>query len=295
MPKTAAPSVNRLSIIMFSTLSKSPFAVAGIAAGIAAVVGVVIPVSDAVVTALPTPGHWLLMSAALVVAYVIFGIAGFGTALVASPILAYAMPVSQIVPMLALLDFGAASGNVIRNARAADMGELKRLLPAILAGSLAGGALLLHLQPDVLLRSLAWFVCGYAVFSLIGPRATSRLSQAWAVPFGVLGGMFGAMFGSGGFVFAIYLTSRLERVEAMRVTQATLIGFSTLARAALFLFAGVYANASMLVTALSLAPAMIVGMWLGRHITLRLSRAQFVKAVNLVVLAAGVALLIRSH
>ncbi|MCI3204489.1 MULTISPECIES: sulfite exporter TauE/SafE family protein [Pandoraea] len=245
--------------------------------------------------ALPTPGHWLLMSAALVVAYVIFGVAGFGTALVASPILAYAMPVAQIVPMLALLDFGAASGNVMRNARAADTDELKRLVPALVLGSLIGGALLLHLRPDVLLRALAWFVCAYAVFALIGPRAKSRLSQAWAVPFGALGGMFGAMFGSGGFVFAIYLTSRLERVEAMRVTQATLIGLSTLVRATLFLFAGVYADVSMLVTAVSLVPAMIVGMWVGKHITLRLSRQQFVRAVNVVVLAAGIALLIRSH
>ncbi|SNU87181.1 sulfite exporter TauE/SafE family protein [Pandoraea sputorum] len=248
-----------------------------------------------ITAALPTPGHWLLMSAALVVAYVIFGIAGFGTALVASPILAYAMPVAQIVPMLALLDFSAASGNVLRNARAADMSELRRLLPAIVLGSLAGGALLLRLQPEVLLKALAWFVCAYAVFSLIGPRAKSRLSQAWAIPFGAVGGMFGAMFGSGGFVFAIYLTSRLERVEAMRVTQATLIGFSTLARAVLFLLAGVYANVSMLVTAVSLVPAMIVGMWLGKHITLRLSRQQFVRAVNFVVLAAGIALLIRSR
>lgn len=254
-----------------------------------------LPLLDTFITALPTPGQWLLMSAALVVAYVIFGIAGFGTALVASPVLAYAMPVAQIVPMLALLDFGAASGNVVRNARAADIGELRRLVPAIVAGSLAGAVLLLRLQPEVLLRALAWFICGYAVFSLIGPRAKSRLSQAWAVPFGALGGMFGAMFGSGGFIFAIYLTSRLERVEAMRVTQATLIGFSTLARATLFLFAGVYANVSMLVTAASLIPAMIAGMWLGKHITLRLSRQQFVKAVNLVVLAAGIALLLRSR
>ncbi|VVD72032.1 sulfite exporter TauE/SafE family protein [Pandoraea horticolens] len=254
-----------------------------------------LPLFDTLVAALPTPGHWLLMSAALVVAYVIFGIAGFGTALVASPALAYAMPVAQIIPMLALLDFGAASGNVVRNARAADVDELRRLVPAIIAGSLAGAVLLLKLQPEVLLRSLAWFICCYAVFSLFGPRAKLRLSQAWAVPFGALGGMFGAMFGSGGFLFAIYLTSRLERVEAMQVTQATLIGLSTLARAALFLFAGVYANLSMFVTAVSLAPAMMAGMWLGKHITLRLSRQQFVRAVNLVVLAAGVALLIRSR
>ncbi|VVE19338.1 permease [Pandoraea morbifera] len=251
-------------------------------------------VMAALLGALPSPGHWVLMSAALVIAYVIFGIAGFGTALVASPVLAYAMPVAQIVPMLALLDFGAASGNVMRNARAADMAELRRLVPAIIGGSLVGGALLLTLKPDILLRALGWFVCGYAIFSLAGPKAKSRLSQAWAIPFGALGGLFGAMFGSGGFLFAIYLTSRLERVEAMRITQSTLIGMSTLVRAMLFLIAGVYANVSMLATAASLVPAMIAGMWLGKRITLRLSRQQFVRVVNVVVFVAGVALLLRT-
>ncbi|VVD87734.1 permease [Pandoraea iniqua] len=252
------------------------------------------PQFDTVIAALPSLHAWLSMSAALVVAYLIFGIAGFGTALVASPVLAYTLPVAQIVPMLALLDFSAASGNVVRNARAADTSELRRLLPAMLAGSLAGAALLLHLRPETLLRALAWFVCGYAVFALIGPRAKSRLSQKWAIPFGTVGGVFSAMFGSGGFIYAIYLTSRLERVESMRVTQATLIGFSTLVRAVLFLLAGVYADLSMLVTTVTLVPAMMLGMWLGKRVTLHLSRAQFVKVVNLVVLAAGVALLLHS-
>jgi len=132
------------------------------------------------------------------------------------------------------------------------------------------------------------------VFALIGPRAKSRLSQKWAIPFGTVGGVFSAMFGSGGFIYAIYLTSRLERVESMRVTQATLIGFSTLARAVLFLIAGVYADVPMLVTTLTLVPAMVIGMWLGKRVTLHLSRAQFVKVVNLVVLAAGAALLVHS-
>jgi len=40
----------------------------------------------------------------LAIAYAIFGIAGFGTALIAAPVLAQIMPVATIVPLLALLD-----------------------------------------------------------------------------------------------------------------------------------------------------------------------------------------------
>ncbi len=55
--------------------------------------------------------QWLLVELAIVLAYVVFGIAGFGTALVAGPLLAGVLPLSQIIPLLVLLDFSASFGN----------------------------------------------------------------------------------------------------------------------------------------------------------------------------------------
>ena len=54
-------------------------------------------------------------------AYVIFGIAGFGTALIAGPALTQFMPLSRVVPMLAMLDFVAAVTNVVRDGKRADL------------------------------------------------------------------------------------------------------------------------------------------------------------------------------
>ncbi len=45
------------------------------------------------------------------VAYVIFGVAGFGAVLLAAPILAHRMPLAEVVPLLALLDVTAAAVN----------------------------------------------------------------------------------------------------------------------------------------------------------------------------------------
>lgn len=41
-------------------------------------------------------------------AYVIFGMAGFGSALIAGPVLALYLPLSMIVPLLALIDLSLA-------------------------------------------------------------------------------------------------------------------------------------------------------------------------------------------
>ncbi|MDE4918209.1 MULTISPECIES: sulfite exporter TauE/SafE family protein [Cupriavidus] len=233
------------------------------------------------------------MSAALAVAYVIFGIAGFGTALVAAPVLAYVMPVAQIVPLLALMDCSAALLNLARDGRAADRTELRRLVPCLLIGSLIGAALLLRIRADLLPAVLGVFVTTYAIWSLLGKRPATRLSSSAAVPFGLVGGICSAMFGSGGFLYAIYLSSRLDK-DAMRVTQSTLIGLSTLTRLVLFLLAGVYARAELLKLAVALAPAMIAGLWAGRQMTLRMSREQFLRVVNVIVLLSGSALVIRA-
>jgi uncharacterized protein len=47
----------------------------------------------------------LLSQVIIVAAYVVFGIAGFGTALISAPLLAHAIPISRLIPTLALLDF----------------------------------------------------------------------------------------------------------------------------------------------------------------------------------------------
>lgn len=236
---------------------------------------------------------YLIIFATLAVGYVIFGIAGFGTALVVSPVLACYVPVPKIVPLLALLDFCAAAVNVGRDGRKANWQELRRLLPLMVAGSLVGAAILLNTRPDVLLLGLGVFVVGYALYSLSGVRPQHQFSPAAAVPFGTVGGVFSALFGSGGFVYIIYLTGRIADKTSIRLTQTTLIGFSTFTRVVLFALAGVYLDTSLLWLALLLAPGMLAGTAIGRRITLKMSREQFIRVINLVVLASGVMLLVR--
>ncbi|MCF2135354.1 MULTISPECIES: sulfite exporter TauE/SafE family protein [Burkholderiaceae] len=240
-----------------------------------------------------TVTHLFIVWLGIALAYVVFGMTGFGTALVASPLLAQFIPVSHIVPLLALLDFCAATTNVVRDGRKAERGELKRLVPLMVAGSGIGAVILLVTKPDLLLLLLGIFVIGYAAYSLSGYRPMTQLSSWSSVPFGLVGGIFSALFGSGGFIYAIYLQGRLENKEHIRITQTTLIGLSTLTRLVMFLAAGVYANCSLLLLAVLLAPGMLAGVWIGRRITLRLSREQFVKLVNSVILVSGVFLLVR--
>ncbi|ENG6110180.1 sulfite exporter TauE/SafE family protein [Serratia liquefaciens] len=240
-----------------------------------------------------TLSSYLVLAATLLVAYVIFGIAGFGSALVASPVMALYIPVAKIVPLLALLDMCAAIVNVSRDGRNAQWAELKRLIPVMIIGSLVGAAILLKTRPDILLLALGIFVVIYALYSLSGLKPDRQFSPKASVPFGLVGGIFSALFGSGGFIYAIYLSGRIEKKEAFRMTQTTLIGMSTLTRVVIFTFAGVYLDIDLLLLALVLLPGMLVGITLGRHFTLKMSREQFMKLINVILLASGTVLMVK--
>lgn len=113
------------------------------------------------------------------------------------------------------------------------------------------------------------------------------------MPFSLIGGVFSALFGSGGFIYAMYLSSRIADKQRFRITQMTLIGFSTLTRVIIFLVMGVYVNMDIILMALAFSPAMLIGIWVGRHITLKISRDTFLKIINIIILISGVALLYR--
>ncbi len=238
-----------------------------------------------------TPLDWLLIELGVVAAYLVFAIAGFGTALVAGPVLIHFMPLSRIIPLLVMLDFLAAFSHLLPSRQSVVRSELLRMVPCMAVGCTLGVLFLLNLKSDVLLLLMGLFLMGYSLYSLAIKISPSRLSAVWSIPMGTIGGLFGALFGSGGFLYAIYLNGRLTDKTQARATQNALISCSTIVRLSLFVITGVYAQVSLLLLAACLLPAMIVGSWIGRRLVMRLSREMFVRLVTWMVLISGVTLI----
>ena len=235
----------------------------------------------------------LICFTTLLFAYIVFGMAGFGSALIATPVLAMYLPLNMIVPILALIDLTAAVLNLLKDGKKANYQEIKWIIPLMVVGSLIGAAILLKTRPDILVLLLGIFVIFYVLHAFFSKQKKSPFSKVLVVPFSLIGGIFSALFGSGGFIYAMYLSSRIHDKQQFRITQMTLIGFSTLTRVIIFLIMGVYLNVDILLIALVFSPAMLVGTWLGRHITLKISREMFLKIINIVILVSGIALLYR--
>lgn len=238
-----------------------------------------------------TPMDWLIIELGVIAAYLVFAIAGFGTALVAGPVLIHFMPLSRIIPLLVMLDFLAAFSHLLPSRQQVVKSELMRMVPCMVVGCTLGVVFLLNLKSDLLLLLMGLFLIAYSVYSLAVKVRPTQLSATWAIPMGTVGGLFGALFGSGGFLYAIYLNGRLTDKSQARATQNALISCSTIVRLSLFVITGVYAQISLLLLAVCILPAMIIGSWIGRRLVVKLSREMFVRLVTWLVLVSGITLI----
>ncbi len=233
----------------------------------------------------------------MVIAYSVFGMVGFGSTLVGAPLLAHLLPLTTVVPAMALSDMVASWSNGWRLSQHVARTELYRLLPALALGSALGAWLLFNLPLQLLMPLLGGFVLLYALHSLRPQRRNKPdavPSLRWAWFFGSVGGVFSALFGAGGWVYAAYLMRRLDDPTQIRATQSAVLMFSSVIRVGLFLGAGRLLEPDLLLLVLALLPGIALGLYLGHRISLRLDRRRFLLTLHIVLLLSGSSLLLRS-
>jgi uncharacterized membrane protein YfcA len=227
-------------------------------------------------------------------AYTAFGLAGFGSTVIALPLLTHFFALKFAVPLLMLLDVAAFLLFGARVRKRIRYGEIGWLVPFILAGMAAGLMLLIEVPERQLLAVLGAFLLLYSGYSLARRGPPPALSRAWGVPVGLAGGVFSALFGTGGVLFAIYNAGRIVDKEVLRATNAAMIMLSSLLRVVLFGAAGLLTQDGLLATALVLLPAMLAGAWLGNRLHASVPAAAVVKAVYALLVIAGLTLLARA-
>ncbi len=241
-----------------------------------------------------TPAILVLAPAIIAAAYVIFGIIGFGSTLIAVPLLAHLFPLTFVIPMIVLLDFAAALRIGTKFRADINRREFACLLPFMLLGMVGGVLLLIKLPANILLFALGVFVAGYGFYAARGKEPTLILSRAWALPAGLVGGIFSALFSSGGPLYVIYLTARGLDKSQLRSTMSAIFIFSAAGRIVLFALSGLYAQDGILLTAALLFPVMLAGLWCGNRLHLNLSRQRVLQFVGGLLIASGASLIVRA-
>ena len=233
-------------------------------------------------------------AAILLAAYFIRGISGFGSGLIAVPLLALWLPLQFVVPLLLLLDFSASLllGGV--NFRQVDWREIRVLLPFSLIGVITGTALLLHLPLKPTLVVLALFVGAFGVRSLLNLHGDRLISRGWAIPAALTGGAVGALFGTGGPPYVIYLTHRIHDKGRLRASFSGLFFIEGLLRITSFAVVGLFADSRLLWAYLLSLPIMAGGLMLGSRVHIGLSRVQLMQLIGVLLVMSSISLLVKA-
>lgn len=236
---------------------------------------------------------WIFAPLIVITAYVIFGMSGFGSTLIAVPLLAHLYPLKFVIPMMVVLDCIGSIHMGLRLRADVNRAELKPMLPFMIVGMLVGAFLLLQLPAEILLGGLGVFVLAYGVLYVAGKQASLRVGRWAAAPVGLFAGTTSSMFGVGGPIYVMYLTARGSTLEQVRATMPVIFVFTTIARIMIFTAAGLF-TMTVLYTSLALLPVMALGMWLGNHLRLNLSREQLVRVIGTLLVLSGASLLFRA-
>lgn len=232
--------------------------------------------------------------AILLAAYFIRGITGFGSGLISVPLLALFLPLKFVVPLVLLLDFTASIVIGGFNFKRVQWGEIGVLIPFGAMGVIFGTNLLVNLPPEPMLIALSGFVFIFALRSLFNMHGDKLASRGWAVPAALTGGTVGALFGTGGPPYVIYLSHRIHDKSDLRATFSALFFTEGLMRIISFLIAGLLLSAQVWVAYLAALPLVLGALYLGGRAHVGLAPAQMTRLVGVLLLVSSVSLLFKA-
>lgn len=239
-------------------------------------------------------GHLVSAVAILLLAYFVRGITGVGSGLIAVPLLALFLPLKFAVPLVLLLDFTASVVIGGFNFKRVQWAEVAVLIPFGAVGVALGTTLLANLSPKPMLITLAIFVFIFSLRNLLNLHGNKLASRGWAIPASFTGGTVGALFGTGGPPYIIYLTHRIREKSELRASFSALFMFDGLMRIISFLIAGLLMTAHVWLAYLAALPVMLVALYLGGRVHVGLAPAQITRLVGGLLLVSSVSLLFKA-
>jgi uncharacterized membrane protein YfcA len=229
----------------------------------------------------------------ILVAYLIFGISGFGSTLIAVPLLAHLMPLKFVIPVVVVLDCVSAISMGLKLRADVWKREFVPLLPFLLVGLLMGAFVLLNVPTQWLLLGLGGFVILFGTRYLIDRKSSVRLPQWTVAPIGLFAGTTSSALGVGGPLYVFYFTARGATPEQIRATVPAVFSFTTVARIAIFASIGLF-NVRVLIAVALLLPVMALGLYCGHRLHGRLTRDQAIRIVGALLLLSGTSLIVRA-
>jgi len=228
----------------------------------------------------------------LIIAYTFRGVTGFGSGLIATPLLALSFPLTFVIPFISILDMTASLTHVMHTRQHISWKVILRAIPFAFIGVPIGLFVLRTIDTLILVKALGIFIILFAVYSLVSPTLKKSDSFIWPAFGGFFGSLIGAMFGTGGPFYVFYFQLQQLDKSVFRATCAAVFLIDGLIRATGFTISGFYTSTVLLNIAYAL-PIMFLAMYIGNHLHTNITQRTFQKAIGVFLIFSGFALLFK--
>ena len=196
-----------------------------------------------------------------------------------------------VVPVVVALDYMGSLSQSAGNLQRIAWREQFALVPFMVVGVALGLFALRAIPAGILGHVLGGFVVAYAIYQML-PLPALRASAWAAVMCGVLGGLVGTLFGTGGPFYVIYFNLRKLEKAAFRATFAANFLIDGGVRLVAYVVMGFLGRES-LIYFLAALPVTATALYLGGRIHTGLSQRAFLRIISVLLLGSGTALLLR--
>ncbi len=229
----------------------------------------------------------LLVGLIFLLAGLIQGLTGFGSALVAIPLLCLLVDIKIAVPLCMLNSMVITTTLAFQLKRDVDLKKIAPLCISAIPGIVVGSTLLSTVDSNIMRFALGIFLVSYSVYSLVAKPRQRDLHFSWSLAAGFSSGAIGAAFSAGGPPAIIYaMMNKWSKNEI----KATLTGFfmaNSYLTAAVHGATGVTTKQSLLLFAAS-APFVLAGTFGGSFLYRFLPEKNYVWLIFIFLIIMGV-------
>ena len=219
------------------------------------------------------------------------GVSGFGSALVAMPLLILFMDVQTAVPLCMLNGLLITSSLSLQLRRHIDWLRIRPLLVGCLPGVVFGLVGLKNISNTILQICLGGLIIGYAVFNLVGKvKRPEKISGVWPYIAGFWTGSFGSALGAGGPPTIIYVSLTGWSNDEIKASLSIFFFISGLFTALGHGLTGLTTKLVLHEFAMG-APFTLIGILAGVYFYNRINRQHYIKIMLWILLVMGVGML----
>ena len=234
-------------------------------------------------------------AAALVTGFLRNAVGG-GIGLTLTPVLTLALPPQAVLAMIGLLLLLSDPISLWLYWQRWDIGEARRLVPAMLVGIALGGWLVAGLSATSLRQAIggAALLFGSVQLAVMlrgRPPTAAPASRPVALGVGLAAGVASTVAHSGGVVLGLYLVGRPLGSAGVVATGALAYALSDVVKIGTYAAIG-WVTPPLLVATAAATPFLYVGSWLGYRLNARLPRRAFALTLVAIALAGALRLLL---